>query len=321
MRSKYLFLLAGLTLLSNSSYALTCSVNNVQPVNFGSINPLSPSGASTTMTFNYTCAKSLGDILSDFTLCFNLGSSAVNGQITPRNMSLVGSPASLLNYQLYQDSGYANVWGSQSQAGTTYPIARLTLLDLIPVTRSLTVYARVPGTQISASPGSYQDSYSAATAYITVNSGLILPTTCGTTIAATFPFTVNAQVTKQCNINYTNNINLGLVSSNQVNINGNNTIGITCSNRTPYTVGLIPSNNNTLGLGVMKSSGSNTVQVPYQLRSSAGISGTPWGNITSNYVSGIGTGSTIAHMVYVTLPSANYIPDSYSDTVTINVTY
>lgn len=54
------------------------------------------------MTFNYSCAKELGDVLAGINLCFNIGISGVSGQVTTRNMSLSGTPARTLTYQLYQ---------------------------------------------------------------------------------------------------------------------------------------------------------------------------------------------------------------------------
>lgn len=75
---------------------------------------------------------------------------------------------------------------------------------------------------------------------------------------------------KQCNVSFTNNINLGTVNATQTNIGGNSTIGVTCTNSSPYTIGLVPSNGNTAGSGVMKTSNTNTDQVPYQLRSGPG---------------------------------------------------
>ncbi|ADO48530.1 Csu type fimbrial protein [[Enterobacter] lignolyticus] len=316
------WLLAVLLLCPGPGHAVTCSVSNVQTINFGAVNPLSATGASTSMTFSYSCAKQVGDVLAGVNLCFNIGASAVSGQVTTRSMSFAGPPASTLNYQLYQDSGYSTVWGSQNQAGTSPPMVQLTLLDLVPVTGSLTVYGQITTPQTAAAPGNYQDSYTAATANVTVNIGLLAPpTTCGSTVATTFPFTVSAAVTKQCNISYANNVNFGAVNSTQTNLTTSNTLGVACSNNTPYTIGLQPSNGSTAGSGVMKGTGSNTDQVPYQLSSTTGPSGTPWGNTSQNNIAGTGSGSTKPYTVYATVPGANYTPDSYADTVTVSVTY
>ncbi|WP_252145783.1 Csu type fimbrial protein [Yokenella regensburgei] len=322
MRLKLWLLLAALLLSPGISHAVTCSLSNVSPVNFAAVNPLATTGPATSMTFNYSCAKELGDVLAGINLCFNIGNSGVSGAIATRTMSSAGPPASTLNYQLYQNAGNTVVWGSQYQTGTTFPMVQLTLLNLTPVTGSLTVYAQVPTPQSAPVPGAFQDSYTASTALVTLNVGLLAPpTTCGTTVAATFPFNVTATVVKQCNVSYANNVSFGSVTASQSNITSFNTLGVACTSNTPYTIGLVPSNSNTAGSGAMKGTGSNTDTVPYQLSSTAGPSGTVWGNTAQNTVAGTGTGSTVAYTVYGTVPSANYTPDSYSDTVTINVTY
>jgi len=319
--SQFLFL-TGLSLSSEASYGLACSVSQVQAVNFGTVDPLSATDVTAAMTFNYTCSRSVTDLLAGVTLCFNIGSSSVSGQVNSRKMSLSGAPASFLDYQLYQDPGYNTVWGSQYQAGTTSSKVKLNFLGVIPVMGSQTIYARIPASQISAAPGSYQDNYSSVNASVTLNTGLVIPpVTCGTTAGPTFPFTVLVTLAKQCKVSYANNINLGTVDPTQANISANNTIGVTCTNNTPYTIGLIPSNSNTSGSGMMNGSNWNSNQVPYQLRAEPGLSGSPWGNTKLNNISGIGSGSTVTKTVYVTIPGANYIPDTYADTVTVNVSY
>ncbi|MBC6554666.1 fimbrial major subunit CsuA/B family protein [Citrobacter braakii] len=322
MRLRHLLLIATVLFCPAISHAVTCSVSNVQPINLGSVNPLSATGATSSMTFNYTCAKELGDALAGINLCFNIGASAVSGQVTPRNMSLNGTPAQTLAYQLYQDPGHTKVWGSQYQSGTTFPMVQLNLLNLTPVTGSLTVSAKIVTPQTSAVPGNYQDTYTTATAFVTLNPGLLLPpTTCGDTVAARLPFTVSATVSKQCNITSATDISFAPARATGRNLTASNTVGVACSNNTPYTIGLQPSNGNTTGNGVMTGTGSNTDKVPYQLSSTPGPSGTVWGNTSLNTVTGNGTGTTTSYPVYATVPSANYTPDSYADTVTIAVTY
>lgn len=326
MRLTHLLLLFGLLLCPLASKAVVCSISGVQNINFGSVNPLSAADTNTSMTFNYSCTKEVLDVLAGVTICFNIGASAVSGQIPTRRMSWAGPPASTLDYQLYQNASYTTIWGSQYQSGTAPPAIQLNLLNLTPVTGSLTVYAKVPAGQTTAVPGTYQDTYTAATASMTINVGLVAPpTTCGTTQGPTFPFTVSAVVTKFCNVTTASNISLGSVPSTQTDIAASNTIGVACTNNTPYTIGLVPSNNSSTGSGVMRTNtgnASNSDRVPYQLRSTAGTSGTPWGNTAgTNTVAGTGNGQTSNFTAYATVPSANYTPDTYADTVTINVTY
>ncbi|MFD2431947.1 hypothetical protein ACFSUK_35435 [Sphingobium scionense] len=64
---------------------------------------------------------------------------------------------------------------------------------------------------------------------------------------------------------------------------------------------------------------------PYQLRSIS-ASGPIWGNSATetsvgNGVGGAGSGNPDSHSVFVVLPDADFRPDSYADTVTVNVHY
>ncbi|WP_336983371.1 MULTISPECIES: Csu type fimbrial protein [unclassified Cedecea] len=318
MRLKQLLLLAVLLLSPGISHAVVCSVSNVQTVNFGTINPLATGTPNTSMTFDYSCSKQLGDLLAGVTLCFNIDGAGVGNH----KMSFAGPPASTLSYELYQGTLSGGAWGSQFQSGTTYPMVPLNLLNLTPVTGSLTVYAQMTLPQISAAQGGYQDTYTSGMTTVTMNTGLLAPpSSCGTSVVANFPFNVVATVGKQCNVSYANNVSFGPVAAMQSNVASNNTIGIACTTGTVYTVGLTPSNGNTGGTGVLSGTGSNTDQVPYQLRQTTGTSGAVWGNTSLNMPSSTGNGGAQQYQVYVTIPSSNYTPDNYADTVTITVTY
>ncbi|WAT01884.1 spore coat protein U domain-containing protein [Rouxiella chamberiensis] len=323
MRLRYLTIMAGLALCPGVSLAaINCTVTSVQPVNFGTVNPLASGTASASTTLSYSCTKTLGELLSAVTLCFNIGPSSVTSQVTTRSMSFAGPPTSTLSYQLYQAPNGV-VWGSQYQAGTSPVIVNLgSLSSLFPSTGSVTVYGSLVTPQTSAAPGTYQDIYAGLTASMTTNTAaLIPPGTCGSTVAANYPFNVTATVVKQCTVTASGNINLGSVNSTALNTTSSNSLSVTCSNRTPYTVGLVPSNGSTTGAGVMSSTAPNNDKVGYQLSSTPGPNGTPWGNTALNYVAGTGIGTATSYNVYATVPSANYTPGSYADTVTVNVTY
>lgn len=318
---RVLIVLAGLCFFPVKSYAVNCTISAVPTVAFGAVSPLANADATTSVTFNYSCSKTLGDVLGGYTLCFNLGAPGGN-TVATRRMTTTGGA---LNYQLYykNSGGTSIVWGNQSTGNGTFPMVNINLLDIATVSGSLTIEAIVPRGQTTALPGNYTDSYAGTNAYVTINGALLAPpNSCSTTVLQNFPFTVTATVSKLCNISAANNISLGAVRHTRTNITGSNFFTMTCTNTTPYTVGLSPSNGSTTGSGVMKSKtapASNTDQVPYQLNSTAG--GTPWGSLAANTVSGVGTGLSLNRTVYVVVPSANYRPDDYVDTVTININY
>lgn len=133
-------------------------------------------------------------------------------------------------------------------------------------------------------------------------------------------------ITKACAVSATN-LNFGSPSSTATNVveATAGTVTVNCSKGTPYTVGLAPSALNggtSNGTGAMNGTGSNTDKVPYALYSNASRT-TVWGNSQgTNTVAGTGTGAAQPPLsVYGIVPSAGFEPDSYVDTVTVNVVY
>ena len=323
MRLRNLFLLGVLGLCPTLSYAITCTFSGGSNVNFGPVAPMVAATNNTSMTFNYSCTKGVLETLAGVNMCVNIGASTSTSQINPRSMAKTVTPASSLNYKLYQGSVNGTVCGSQYVAGSSPVIINLGLLSaIIPTTGSLTVYGQLITPQTTAAPGSYADNFTAINASATYNVGLLVPPAgCGTTAGPTFSFIVMATITKQCNVTTNGNISLGPVNNRAVNTTSSNTLSVNCTNTTPYTVGLSPSNNSTVGSGVMVASAPNTDQVAYQLSSTPGPNGTVWGSTALNSVAGTGTGSATSYTVYATVPNANHIPGNYADTVTVNVTY
>lgn len=133
------------TLPINASVAPLCIVS-AGAVNFGAYDPL-VANASTPLdaqgTVTVQCVRN-----TSYSITLDQGQ---NGSSTARNM-LGGT--SLLNYELYSDSGHTSVWNTSSPVtGTATSLAPL----------GLTVYGRIPGGQDVAA-AAYSDSIS-----VTVN--------------------------------------------------------------------------------------------------------------------------------------------------------
>ena len=83
----------------------------------------------------------------------------------------------------------------------------------------------------------------------------------------------------------------------------------------------------------MSGSGGNTDQVPYQLRQAPGPAGAVWGNTATTTAVGNGkqgtgkgmsntpTDNTVSFIAYAKATNSDFTPDSYKDTVTVNVNY
>lgn len=106
----------------------------------------------------------------------------------------------------------------------------------------------------------------------------------------------------------------------------NGGFSVTCTNQTPYTIGLqsAASGSTTDGKGVMAATGGITQTIGYQLYQDSGFA-TVWGNSTSGTVNtkaGTGTGAAQSYVVYGKTTSTLNVPAAtYTDTVNINVYY
>jgi spore coat protein U-like protein len=147
-----------------------------------------------------------------------------------------------------------------------------------------------------------------------------LASTAGTT------FQVNAGVSSVC---YVSGSTLSFGSSldpinGAVPVDASATLNVQCTNTTGWSVAL-DAGSNAGGAALFGSralkNGSQTLA--YQLYTDAART-TVWGNGSggSSAVTGTGTGSTQALTVYGRLPSlAGAIPGTYTDTVTVTITY
>jgi spore coat protein U-like protein len=192
----------------------------------------------------------------------------------------------------------------------------------------LTVYGRLFGSQTSAIPAPYTDSFAGATAQMTINQvGQLFgtpspPGTCGgSSGSVNFPFTVQAAVTPQCFVsasplNFGNSV--GLLTSA---VNATTTLGVQCSTGTPYNVGLDAGLNGGGNINARKMVlGANSVA--YQLYQNAART-TVWGNaVGTNTVPGTGNGDTLGLTVYGSVPAQPTPPaGTYNDTIVVAVTY
>lgn len=337
-----LCLLGGTLPMHTAQAAVTCTAS-MTDVNFGTVDLVAGVGLSASGTLTYSCTNDT-TTATYVRACFNVGDGNESlGSFNPRQMK---SGANVLQFQIYQ-SGGATIWGSNGNGTVPSPFFVNLLVPrrsgggstVTTVSGSTTMEGKILPGQGAAPAGAYQDFFSAAGGHTSVSittSTSSAPSTCGTLTGDSFPFTVSATVAKSCTVTAgaASDIQLGDpagVSFTDTNLMGNNTISVTCSGGTPYYIGLRPSNNNTGGAGVMAAQNTppvtgNTDSVPYQLRSTPGMTGTPWGNTATsttvgNGKSGSGNGTAQSITVYATTPGANFTPDSYADTVTVNVNY
>jgi len=105
-------------------------------------------------------------------------------------------------------------------------------------------------------------------------------------------------------------------------LNVNTTVSVTCTNTTPYNVGLNAGTGtgSTIATRYMSAATSgNTGTVQFNLYQTSGA--TNWGNTQgTDTVAGIGSGSAQAITVYGNVPAQNTpAPDTYKSTITATV--
>ena len=141
--------------------------------------------------------------------------------------------------------------------------------------------------------------------------------------SATATFDVTLTIQADCTI-AANPLNFGTTGGLDTAIDGSSTLAVTCTNTTPYNVGLSAGNvsgstiSNRLLAGTAQ--GNTGTTVAYQLYQDAGRS-TVWGDTQgTDTVSGVGDGTAQSIPVYGRVPSQTTpAADTYVATVTATV--
>lgn len=131
-------------------------------------------------------------------------------------------------------------------------------------------------------------------------------------------FAVTATVQASCSVS-ASALAFGTYSTAQ--LDATSTVTVTCSNTTPYTVGLDAGTSTGATVTTRKMvNGANTLN--YTLFNDAART-TNWGNTApTNWVSGTGNGSAQALTVYGRIPANQFVnPVAYNDTIAVTVTY
>jgi spore coat protein U-like protein len=137
---------------------------------------------------------------------------------------------------------------------------------------------------------------------------------------ATGTFNVQAIIATTCVVTNATNLSFGTQAVLSSAVNQTSTITVTCTNTTPYNIGLNQGVNGSSVTARQMSSGSATIN--YSLFSNAGMT-TNWGQtVGTDTVAGTGSGSGQAYTVYGQIPAQTTpAPGTYTDTITVTVTY
>ena len=277
-------------------------------------------GSSSTAagSVGYTCT-SFETTPQQFTLCLGIGNPSFPGSAAQPILRLDPSPG--LRFNVFSNPAVTQVWNAANPL--TSPIS-------IPggignqVSGVFNFYGAIAAGQ-NPVPGNYSAFFFNTVLGFNLPGDPVCRINAGILNGQDFTLAVEANVVNACTVDADATLDLGTVAAASTNLSGSSTIRVTCPPGTAYFVGLAPSNGSSVGAGVMSGTGTNADRVPYQLRSGSST-GPIWGNTATttnvgNGVAGTGNGAPQSLPVHVSVPSANYAPDTYADTVTVNVNY
>lgn len=348
-------LLLGITSYAQASGVACTPTSPIADINFGNVDVLAllPADKPNTsnITLNLNCAKQTSGFLTGYA-CYRIG---VGNVTTPLGGGdgydyrwLSDGAGHYAAIQIYKGSGNS-LWGSttkpsptSTQLSYTSGVKTESFLFTLPLyAELLNTFPAAGGTATlkGLAPGTYTTTFNdAATNWRAALGAGVNPDCTGASGAgefqnATFTFKVTATVAPKCLI--TNDGSIGDLDFGSASThaaapsvpNPSTTLSVQCTRTTPYAIGLLPSNGNANGAGIMSAGGSPDT-VPYQLRKGPGASAAVWGNTTApapglagNGVQGTGTGVAVNHIVYGTVAGTNYRGGNYTDTVTVTVNY
>ncbi len=298
---------------ARAAISCTMSMTNIA---FGSVDVLSGATVDVTGTATITCSGASSN--TTYRFCTDIRSGAdVSG--TQRRMA---SGTNRLNFDLYKDAARTQPWGNYTNnflgGGSQNDF---TSNGSGNISATITVYARLAGSQQTAIPGSYSE---------TMNNGSSNDLQYGLTPASgscpvggstrQYSFTVTATVVTSCSVSATTH-NFGSTVSLGSNVDTTGTLTATCTSTSPYNIGLNAGTGAGATVTTRKmTSGGTTIN--YSLYSNSART-TVWGNtVGTNTVSGTGSGVGQNYTVYGRVPSQTTpAPATYSDTIVATVTY
>jgi spore coat protein U-like protein len=153
----------------------------------------------------------------------------------------------------------------------------------------------------------------AAAAALPATAQVVTPATSTTT------FSVTAQVSTTCFIT-ASNLNFGAYAG--VQLDGTTTLAATCSNTTPYNIGLNAGTATAATVSTRKMAGPGGQLLAYSLFQDSAHT-TNWGNTAgTDTVASIGTGAVQDFTVFGRIPASQFVSaGSYSDTITVTLTF
>lgn len=310
--------------------AITCTFG-ISDMPFGDVPVLTGNADTAVATLNIDCTGS--GALSNLDVCVHLGTGGGGQTGGVRHMTTTGGE---LDYAFFKDSARLDPWGTGlslptfgTQVNQTYTI----LIDLFGIGdlhTTMTIYGKVNGSQQTAHVGSYASLFSGGQASIQYrirNTLQAAGCALSGTQTSTPTFNVTASVAPICSISTPpTGIDFGQRGVLGANITDTGSVGVTCTNGTPYDValdggiaGAVAPANREMRLAGNPSGGP---VVSYQLYRDAAFAGV-FGNADPYRLHVVGSGTAQAIDVFGRVDPAQATPPAgtYRDTVLMTFTY
>lgn len=310
-------LLVTLLMLSFSSRA-ACTASSVT-TSFGSLSSftLASTAQSVQSSTRLSCVSdALLSLLSSYTVTAKITLSSNASGTTPRMYS--SAVSSYVPYSICGDAACSTTY----TAGSTYTWTATSLATLLSLFSSsnttMPVYLVTPtGSNVPA--GTYTDTFTITWTYTTCSSSVLCLSLTTTTATTTATVTVNMVVTNDCTINSAPDVNFGSAALPANFASVSSSLSVTCTKNASYSVDLTSINSSAGDWRQMSASGtSGTSYLQYQLYKS---DGTAWTSSNDLSTTGTGASQTISYSAAVNPDQDNQPAGSYTDTVTVTVTY
>ncbi|CBA16507.1 Csu type fimbrial protein [Xanthomonas albilineans] len=327
-------LLAIATLTCERADATTVCSAQASALSFGTLSDTATTDATAQIVV--TCQTGAISILGTIyvRMCLNIDEGAQGGNLGIATRRMLNPLNDSLNFQLYQDSARSLIWGNALNGSTPLQVdmSYSSLLLGGSGSSTFTIYGRVP-LQSGLATGNYQNNFSGSYTNLQYrysepligNPGL-MPASCtsgglGGGSSVPFPFVASITVPSTCAIGSIADLDFGsqsgLIDSA---LNYTTTLNMTCRYRTAWQVSL--DNGQNANGAIRRMRNANGQYLTYELYRDAART-QRWGStLNTDTQTGTGTGNTQSLTLYGQVPAVQApTPGSYSDLVTVTVTY
>ena len=297
--------------------ALNCTISQTN-IAFGNVDILSGSAVDVTGTITITCSG-VAPPSSALRFCTNIEA----GPDVSGSQRRMASGVNRLLFDLYTDAARTVPWGSWATGFKTAGSQNDFNGVGGTINQTITVYARLLSNQQTAATGSYTETFSGGNStsmrYDRNPSSGNCPIGNSTALAPSW--NVTATILQNCRVSATN-LNFGTVAVLNSNVDASSTLTVSCTNGTPYNVGLSAGTGAGATVSSRKMTSAGGATIAYSLYAN-GSRTTVWGNtVAADTVSGTGSGLAQNYTVFGRVPAQTTpAPATYSDSIVATVTY